>query len=414
MDTAYVLLSFEGPDVYSRAGGLGVRAAELSSALAARGAATDLYFVGDPELAPIEVPAKDLSWHRWCQWISRYHPDGVYDGEWGKVLDYQRTIPPHVMDSHIRPAARTGSRVIVLAEEWQTAQAAIAIRQLADFAGIGDAVDILWNANNLYGFERIDWRRLERAATITTISRWMKHMMAAVDQDPLIIPNGIPKARLAATPPPKLVAELARSLGGGVKLVKFGRFDPDKRWLMAVDAVADLKRMGRNPKLVMRGGTEPHGDAVRDRLRERGLSYRPLRSAPTGIAAAIAGSPEDVVELQFFVSDADRDALYAAADAVLANSGREPFGLVGLEVMAVGGVAVTGATGEDYALPFDNALVVDTDDGAELASYLARLQDMPALGKNIRARGLETAARFTWDHAVDILERKIEYVRLAR
>jgi len=82
--------------------------------------------------------------------------------------------------------------------------------------------------------------------------------------------------------------------------------------------------------------------------------------------------------------------------------------------MAVGGVAVTGATGEDYALPFDNALVVDTDDGTELASYVARLQDMPELQKNIRARGLETAARFTWDHAVDILERKIEYVRLAR
>ena len=75
---------------------------------------------------------------------------------------------------------------------------------------------------------------------------------------------------------------------------------------------------------------------------------------------------------------------------------------------------MTGATGEDYALPFDNALTVDTDDGAELAAYLARLQDMPEVGKKIRARGIETAARFTWDHAIDILERKIEYVRLAR
>jgi len=33
-------------------------------------------------------------------------------------------------------------------------------------------------------------------------------------------------------------------------------------------------------------------------------------------------------------------ALYAAADAVLANSGKEPFGLVGLEVMAAGGIAI--------------------------------------------------------------------------
>jgi glycosyltransferase involved in cell wall biosynthesis len=414
MATSYVMLSFEGPDVYSRAGGLGVRAAELASALASRGAQTDLYFVGDPALAPSETPAPRLTWHRWCQWISRYHPDGVYDGEWGKVLDYQGTIPQRIVDAHVRPAAERGDRVVVLAEEWQTTQTAVMIRQLADVAGCGDAVDILWNANNVYGFDRIDWRRLKRATTITTISRWMKHMMAAVGQDPLIIPNGIPKARLTSKPPPKLVAEISRSLGAGLGLVKFGRFDPDKRWLMAVDAVAELKRIGRRPKLVMRGGSEPHGSAVRERVRTRGLSHQIVRSAPNGLAAAIAGAVEDVVELQYFVSDDDRDALYAAADAVLANSGREPFGLVGLEVMAVGGVAVTGATGEDYALPFDNALVVDTDDGTELASYVARLQDMPELQKNIRARGLETAARFTWDHAVDILERKIEYVRLAR
>ncbi len=414
MATSYVLLSFEGPDVYSRAGGLGVRAAELSTALAAHGARVDLYFVGDPHLAPSDSPAPGLTWHRWCQWISTYHPDGVYDGEWGKVLDYQRTIPQRIMEAHVKPAADQGDNVIVLAEEWQTAQAAAAIRQLADVARCRDAVDILWNANNLYGFERIDWPRLAHAATVTTISRWMKHMMTAVGQDPLIIPNGIPKSRLAAKPPAKTVSDIARSFGDGVGLVKFGRFDPDKRWLMAVDSIAELKRMGRRPKLVMRGGAEPHGQAVRNRLRDRGLSYRAVREAPLGVAAALAGAVEDVVELQFFVSDNDRDALYAAADAVLANSGREPFGLVGLEVMAVGGVAVTGATGEDYALPFDNALVVDTDDGAELASYVARLQDMPELGKNIRARGLETAARFTWDHAVDILERKIEYVRLAR
>jgi hypothetical protein len=60
MATSYVMLSFEGPDVYSRAGGLGVRAAELANALASRGAQTDLYFVGDPELAPTETPASAI------------------------------------------------------------------------------------------------------------------------------------------------------------------------------------------------------------------------------------------------------------------------------------------------------------------------------------------------------------------
>jgi glycosyltransferase involved in cell wall biosynthesis len=414
MATTYVVLSFEGPDVYSRAGGLGVRAAELSQALAARGNETHLYFVGDPSLPSEEKPQDNLAWHRWCQWVSHYHPGGVYDGEWGKVEDFWRSVPMHVLHAHLKPAYMRGDNVIVLAEEWQTAEASIALRGLADRDGSGRALEILWNANNVYGFERIDWPRLARATTITTISRWMKHMMAMVGQEPLIIPNGIPAARIAQRVDAARVRELAAAFGDGLGLVKFGRFDLDKRWLMAVDAVTELKRLGRKPKFVMRGGIEPHGDDVRARIRGQGLSYEALRSAPGGLATALAGARTDVVELHFFVSDEDRDALYAAADAVLANSGREPFGLVGLEVMAVGGVAVTGATGEDYAIQFDNALTVDTDDGAELAAYLARLQDMPAVGKKIRARGIETAARFTWDHAIDILERKIEYVRLAR
>jgi glycosyltransferase involved in cell wall biosynthesis len=414
MATTYVILSFEGPDVYSRAGGLGVRAAELAQALAARGNETHLYFVGDPSLPALETPQQHLTWHRWCQWISHYHPGGTYDGEWGKVEDFRHSVPSQVVHAHLKPAYMRGDSVVVLAEEWQTAEACIALRRIADGDGSGRALEILWNANNVYGFDRIDWPRLRRATTITTISRWMKHMMAAVGQEPLIIPNGIPAARLAKQLDPARVRELRAALGDGIGLVKFGRFDRDKRWMMAIDAVAELKRLGRKPKLVMRGGPEPHGDDVRARIRGQDLSYIALRGAAGGLAQAIADSRNDVTELQFFVSDEDRDALYAAAAAVLANSGREPFGLVGLEVMAVGGVAVTGATGEDYAVPFDNALTVDTDDGAELAAYLARLQDMPEVGKKIRARGIETAARFTWDHAIDILERKIEYVRLAR
>ena len=45
--------------------------------------------------------------------------------------------------------------------------------------GFGDSVTILWNANNTFGFERIDWPRLRRAAIITTVSRYMSHCMCA-------------------------------------------------------------------------------------------------------------------------------------------------------------------------------------------------------------------------------------------
>jgi hypothetical protein len=49
--------------------------------------------------------------------------------------------------------------------------------------------------------------------------------------------------------------------------------------------------------------------------------------------------------------------VFVCADGVLANSGREPFGLVGLETMAAGGTAFTGNTGEEYAQHMDNAVV---------------------------------------------------------
>ncbi|MCF8108272.1 MAG: hypothetical protein K9J81_04695, partial [Desulfohalobiaceae bacterium] len=80
-NTVFVVLSFEGPDAYSLAGGLGVRASRMSEALAGQGFETHLFFIGDPWLEGQSTTCNGLfSQHRWCQWISRYHPCGVYDG----------------------------------------------------------------------------------------------------------------------------------------------------------------------------------------------------------------------------------------------------------------------------------------------------------------------------------------------
>ena len=48
--------------------------------------------------------------------------------------------------------------------------------------------------------------------------------------------------------------------------------------------------------------------------------------------------------------------------------------------MAAGeGIAVCGATGEEYAEPFVNAIVCDTSDGRELAAYLRALLANPSV-----------------------------------
>ena len=72
-NTEFVILSFEGPDGYSLAGGLGVRVNHLSRTLADMGFTTHLIFVGDPNARGEEVRhGGRLTLHRWCQWISKH------------------------------------------------------------------------------------------------------------------------------------------------------------------------------------------------------------------------------------------------------------------------------------------------------------------------------------------------------
>src|SRR5262249_33350913 len=107
--------------------------------------------------------------------------------------------------------------------------------------------------------------------------------------------------------------------------------------------------------------------------------------------------------------------LYRASDAVLANSGHEPFGLVGLEAMAAGGVACTGCSGEDYAVSGRNALVLQTGDPLEFVGALHRLRASPEDERSLRREGRRTAKQYAWPHVVrQHLLPRIELARTAR
>ena len=268
--TEFVILSFEGPDPYALSGGLGVRAGNLARTLADQGFTVHLFFVGDPGLPGYELQKDNgcLHLHRWGQWISQYHPLGVYDGELEKLADFNLSLPPYIVEQVARPAVERGRCVVVLAEEWHTAQALIGLSDQLHAAGLRERCVLLWNANNTMGFERIDWSRLAYVSTLTTVSRYMKQIMRGYGLDPLIIPNGIPSAQLQA-PPHAAVARVRQALtGAGARLlVKVGRYDPAKCWWMAVEAAAQLKRSGRPVCFVARGGIEPHGVDVLNHAR---------------------------------------------------------------------------------------------------------------------------------------------------
>lgn len=395
-----------------------MRVSQLSRSLASMGYRTHLIFVGGPDMPGYEEQMGGLlRLYRWCQWISRYYPHGVYEGENEKLYDFNETVPDFVADRIAQPAVQAGRVLVALAEEWHTAHAICEISDRLWMAGMRHHALLLWNANNTAGFDRINWGRLGYVTTLTTVSRYMKHVMWGRGVNPIVIPNGIAPEALSPVNP-RQVAALRRGLargGGQALLVKVGRFDPDKRWLMAIDAVALLKARGLAVRLVMRGGIEPHEHEVLGRARALGLSVMPVHAdGPVGaaeLADIMAAHPEvDVFNLKFFVPDPLLRALYRAADAVLANSGIEPFGLVGLEVMGAGGVAMTGATGEDYAIAHHNAIVLETDDPREIAHHVARLLDDPELSERLRKNGQQTAARFAWPHVIAAMLDKLEFV----
>lgn len=411
-NTVFVLLSFEGPDPYSLAGGLGVRITHVAHTLARKGFHTHLFFIGDPNAKGEEfLEDGKLILHRWCQWISKFHLSGVYDGEYAKHDDFSRSIPPWVIERIIRPAVADGKLVPVLAEEWHTAEAACRLSEQLKAAGLRDEVGIFWNANNTFGFEHIDWLRLQRETTVTAVSRYMKHIMRDLGVPTLVIPNGIPEDLLRPVNE-QACAEFRERLAGDPLLVKVARWDPGKAWMQSIEGMALLKENGRRPVFIARGGMEGYGGEVLAHAAKLGLTVKDVTADGDSVEArleAIMSAPDaDVLNVKFHCQHELLRTLYHASDAVLANSAHEPFGLVGLEVMASGGVVFTGGTGEDYAQHFFNSIVLDTNDAEEIAGYLDYLAAHPGVGERLRRAGQMTARQYTWPFVMDGLIERLE------
>ncbi len=155
-------------------------------------------------------------------------------------------------------------------------------------------------------------------------------------------------------------------------------------------------------------GVESHGaevmEAARDaglRVVERGLAdpgARGLLEATTDINGA------DVVSLRCPLDSESRRVLFQGVSAVLANSAHEPFGLVGLEAMAVGGLACTGCSGEDYAVPGRNALVLQTASPKEFIGLFKRFYADPSADASVRSAARVTAQHYAWP---EIIERTL-------
>jgi glycosyltransferase involved in cell wall biosynthesis len=171
-----------------------------------------------------------------------------------------------------------------------------------------------------------------------------------------------------------------------------------------METVAELKRRGRRPLLIARGGVESHRHEVFQAATDRGLKIREVAADAPGVGGLVralrTANGEDVLHLNTPVDAEARRTLFRIVDAVLANSGREPFGLVGLEAMAAGGIACTGCTGEDYAVAGRNALVVQTTDPREFVGLLESLRNDPSGEQALRRAARSTARTYAWPEVI--------------
>jgi glycosyltransferase involved in cell wall biosynthesis len=97
-----------------------------------------------------------------------------------------------------------------------------------------------------------------------------------------------------------------------------------------------------------------------------------------------------------YVEDADLPALYSAAAVFVYPSLYEGFGLPPLEAMACGTPVISSNAASLPEVVGDAALLVDPNDTVALAQALYSVLAQPALHADLRRRGFDRAARFSW------------------
>ena len=201
----------------------------------------------------------------------------------------------------------------------------------------------------------------------------MKHRMQSLGVNPLVIPNGLSADDLVL-PERQDVAGFRSCLRGRTVLSKVARWDPAKGWLLALDTVSAMKRLGWQPLLIARGGTEAYGDEVLAAAAGADLRVVARTLPQPGVRGLLHALERlegvDVVHLRSPLDLGNRRVLFRGSDA--------------------------GWSGEDYAVPGHNALVLETTDPWELIGLLRELHLHPAQERAIRRAGRMTARHYLW------------------
>jgi glycosyltransferase involved in cell wall biosynthesis len=161
-------------------------------------------------------------------------------------------------------------------------------------------------------------------------------------------------------------------------LLYVGSENPRKNLPRLVQAFARVRASLPRVRLIKLGSPEygPQAESLRTRIQELGLS--------------------DAVLFYDHVPDHDLALFYNLAELFCFPSLYEGFGLPPLEAMACGTPVVCSDAASLPEVVGDAAIMIDPYDVEALAAAMQRVLADPDLQADLRQRGLERAASFTW------------------
>jgi glycosyltransferase involved in cell wall biosynthesis len=147
-----------------------------------------------------------------------------------------------------------------------------------------------------------------------------------------------------------------------------------------VEAAA-LIPVEHRPVFIVAGYSTPHVREIQARISQLGI--------------------QDYFRLTDWVSEADREGLYALADVFVFPSLYEGFGLPVLEAMARGVPVVCSNAASLPEVAGDAGLAVSPHDHQGLATSIARVLFQDGLAERLSDSGWQRAAQFTWANAAE-------------
>jgi glycosyltransferase involved in cell wall biosynthesis len=176
----------------------------------------------------------------------------------------------------------------------------------------------------------------------------------------------------------------------------------------AVQRVRSKLGLTKRPYFLFVGSVEPKKNLPM-LLRAFGLALESGLQADLAVAGRAGWQAAEVSEvaaslpilrehLHFlgFIDQEDLPPLLGGAKAMVTPSRYEGFGMPLIEAMAAGTVVLSSNRGALPEVGGDAAQFFDPDDIDGLAQLLLRIEGDLALGENLRARGLQRAADFSW------------------